>query len=78
MQTSLFRPWLNIVEKETNYTPPVIELGDAIAIGKFKNRKAEVTGFTKDDHHQPVLQTTKGPTPLFKPRLAKLDKPATK
>jgi hypothetical protein len=42
--------------------------------GKFKNRKAEVKGFTTDDHNQPVLKTTKGDQKLFKPRILKLDK----
>jgi len=52
---------------------PDIEKGDTIFIGKFKNRKATVTGFKKDDHNQPVLKTTKGDTKLFKPRIDKLD-----
>jgi hypothetical protein len=43
-------------------------------VGKFKNRKAEVKGFSKDDHNQPVLKTTKGDQKLFKPRLSKLMK----
>ncbi len=41
-------------------------------VGKFKNRKAIVTGFTKDENNQPVLKTTKGDQKLFKPRLVKL------
>jgi hypothetical protein len=52
---------------------PSISKGDEIRVGKFKNRKAEVTGFTKDDHNQPVLKTTKGDQKLFKPRLMKLE-----
>ena len=28
---------------------PSIKIGDEIMVGKFKNRKAIVTGFTKDD-----------------------------
>lgn len=73
-QTSIFRHWLKVVENETTLTPPEIEIGDLLLIGKFKNRKAKVTGFTQDDHKQPVLKTTKGNTALFKPRIAKLDK----
>jgi hypothetical protein len=53
---------------------PAIEVGDEIRIGKFKNRKATVTGFGKDTHGQPILYTTKGNQSLFKPRLAKLMK----
>jgi len=51
---------------------PDIEVGDEVLVGKFKNRKATVKGFTKDDHNQPVLKTTKGDQKLFKPRLSKL------
>ena len=53
---------------------PTIEVGDSVLIGKFKNRKATVTGFGTDKHGQPILHTTKGDQPLFKPRLAKLMK----
>ena len=51
---------------------PSINVGDEIRVGKFKNRKAEVTGFDKDEHNQPVLKTTKGDQKLFKPRISKL------
>jgi len=51
---------------------PSIKIGDEILVGKFKNRKAVVTGFTKDENNQPVLKTTKGDQKLFKPRLVKL------
>jgi hypothetical protein len=53
---------------------PAIEVGDSILTGKFKNRKATVTGFGKDKHGQPILHTTKGDQQLFKPRIAKLMK----
>ena len=53
---------------------PNIEIGDEILVGKFKNRKATVTGFDIDDNNQPVLKTTKGDQKLFKPRLVKLMK----
>ena len=49
-----------------------INIGDEILVGRFKNRKATVTGFSVDDHNQPVLKTTKGPQKLFKPRIIKL------
>jgi hypothetical protein len=51
-----------------------IEKGDAVLVGKFKNRKAIVTGFDTDDSNQPVLKTNKGNQKLFKPRLVKLMK----
>jgi len=63
-----------VAESTDAYTPPTIEVGDDVLVGKFKNRKAEVTGFTKDDHNQPVLKTTKGDQKLFKPRIVKIDK----
>ena len=62
----------DIFEAETLELPD-IEVGDDVMVGKFKNRKAKVTGFTKDDHNQPVLKTTKGEQKLFKPRLSKLE-----
>jgi hypothetical protein len=55
-----------------SYTPPSLDVGDDLLIGKFKNRKARITGFAKDDHEQPVLKTTKGDQKLFKPRIPKL------
>jgi len=63
-----------ITEAKT-YQPPEIEVGDEVRVGKFKNRKAEVKGFTTDDNNQPVLKTTKGDQQLFKPRISKLMKP---
>jgi hypothetical protein len=62
----------DLTEKET-LDPPSISIGDEIKIGKFLNKKAEVTGFTKDDRGQPVLKTSKGDQRLFKPRIVKLD-----
>lgn len=63
----------SVVEKDS-YQPPEIEVGDEIRFGKFKNRKAEVTGFTKDKYNQPVLKTNKGDKQLFKPRLTAIIK----
>ena len=62
----------SVVEAEDTLTLPKISVGDEVMVGKFKNRKAEVKGFSKDDHNQPVLKTTKGDQKLFKPRLSKL------
>jgi len=58
---------------KTRLDPPSISVGDEVKVGKWKNRKAEVKGFTKDDHGQPVLKTTKGDQKLFKPRVSKLE-----
>ena len=60
-----------IVEAET-YQPPALSVGDKILKGKFKNSPAEIKGFTKDKHNQPVLKTNKGEVQLFKPRISKL------
>ena len=51
---------------------PDLEVGDVLLVGKFKNRKAEIKGFSTDEHGQPVAQTTKGEQKIFKPRIAKL------
>ena len=52
---------------------PDMNVGDEVKVGRFKNRKAIVKGFKKDDHGQPVLKTTKGDQKLFKPRISKLE-----
>lgn len=52
---------------------PDMNVGDEVKVGRFKNRKAEIKGFKKDDHNQPVLKTTKGDQKLFKPRISKLE-----
>ena len=44
------------IESDT-YQPPKLSVGDTILKGKFKNSKAEIKGFTKDKHNQPVLKT---------------------
>jgi hypothetical protein len=55
-----------------SYQPPILNVGDKILKGKFKNSPAEVKGFQKDKHNQPVLKTNKGDVQLFKPRITKL------
>lgn len=62
----------DLFEKD-ELTLPTIDIGDEVKVGKFKNRKAIVKGFTTDDHNQPVLKTTKGDQKLFKPRISKLE-----
>lgn len=56
------------------YLPPTLTIGDEIKVGRFKNRKAIIKGFTTDDHQQPILKTNKGDQKLFKPRISKLEK----
>jgi hypothetical protein len=60
-----------IIESEL-YQPPSLSVGDKILTGKFKNSPAEIKGFKKDKHNQPVLKTNKGDVQLFKPRISKL------
>ena len=64
---------MKISEVTKTLNPPSITVGDEVKVGKFKNRKAEVKGFKKDDHGQPVLKTTKGDQKLYKPRVTKLE-----
>jgi len=54
------------------YELPRLAVGDVLLVGKFKNRKATITGFTSDENNQPVAQTDKGEHKIFKPRIAKL------
>jgi hypothetical protein len=55
-----------------SYQPPELHTGDKILKGKFKNSPAEIKGFKKDKHNQPVLKTNKGDVQLFKPRVVKI------
>ena len=54
------------------YELPRLVVGDVLLVGKFKNRKATITGFSSDENNQPVAQTDKGDQKIFKPRIAKL------
>jgi len=49
-----------------------IKIGDEILVGKFKNRKAVVKGFDKDEHGQPTVITNKGTYTLYRFRIPKL------
>jgi GNAT superfamily N-acetyltransferase len=62
----------NMKEAQSTLKLPNIDVGDEVMVGKFKNRKATVKGFDKDDNNQPVLKTNKGDQKLFKPRIRKL------
>ena len=51
---------------------PELKVGETVLVGKFKNRKAVIKGFTTDKNGHPVVQTDKGDYQVFKFRLAKL------
>jgi hypothetical protein len=64
-----------IQERETREMPfrlPRLAIGDVLLVGKFKNRRVTITGFSLDENNQPVAQTDKGEHKIFKPRIAKL------
>jgi len=54
------------------YELPSLAVGDVLLAGKFKNRRATITGFSSDENNQPVAQTDKGELKIFKSRIAKL------
>ena len=58
--------------RETPFQLPGLAVGDVLLVGKFKNRKVTITGFSLDKNNQPVAQTDKGEHKIFKPRIAKL------
>ena len=58
--------------RKKTYVLPALAVGDVLLVGKFKNRKATITGFSTDENNQPVAQTDKGDHKIFKPRIAKL------
>ena len=41
-------------------------IGDTVLLGRFKNRRAIVTGFGKGKHNQLTVITDKGEVPLFR------------
>ena len=58
--------------RKKTYVLPALAVGDVLLVGKFKNRKATITGFSIDENNQPVAQTDKGDHKIFEPRIAKL------
>ena len=58
--------------KDDTLDLPDLEVGDTLMVGKFKNRKAEIKGFKKDKHNQPIAKTNKGDQQIFKGRVKKL------
>jgi hypothetical protein len=69
---NFMRTLINIVAEADQLELEPVDVGDIVLVGKFKNRKATVKGFTSDQNNQPVLKTDKGDQKLFKPRLTKL------
>lgn len=59
-------------KRKKAYYLPQLAIGDVLLVGKYKNRKATITGFVLDENNQPVAQTDKGDQKIFKPRIAKL------
>ena len=53
------------------YANSDIKVGDMVLVGKFKNRRAIVKGFTKDENNQPQVVTTKGTYSLYRFRINK-------
>lgn len=47
-----------------------LEKGDEVLIGKYRNKEAEIKGFSKDKHNQPVMHTTKGTRKVHAFRIA--------
>lgn len=52
-----------------NYTIS-LEKGDEVLIGKYRNKHAEIKGFSIDKHNQPVMHTTKGDRKMTSFRIA--------
>lgn len=59
-------------EKDKEKRKIDVEKGDIILLGKWKNKKAEIEGFGKDDNNQPTVKTDRGEKPLYKFRINKL------
>jgi hypothetical protein len=49
-----------------------IDVGDMVLVGRFKNRRAIVKGFTHDKNNQPQVITTKGTYSLYRFRINKI------
>jgi len=62
----------NCKARKKVYELPRLAVGDVLLVGKFKNRKVTITGFSTDENNQPVAQTDKGDHKILTPRIAKL------
>lgn len=47
-----------------------LEKGDEVLIGKYRNKEAEIKGFSFDKHNQPVMHTNKGDRKMTAFRIA--------
>lgn len=56
-------------ELDDTYTTTLTK-GDKVLIGKYRNKEAEIKGFTTDKHNQPVMKTTKGDRKIHAFRIA--------
>jgi len=63
---------VNYFVPEATLDLPDLESGDELMVGKFKNRRATIKDFKKDEHGQPVAVTNKGDQKIFKGRVKKL------
>ena len=61
--------YLELVEAIETLKLPTLHKGDKLLTGKFKNKKAEIKSFKKDDLGQPIAVTDKGEEKLLKPRI---------
>lgn len=47
-----------------------LEKGDKVLMGKYRNKEAEIKGFSLDKHNQPVMHTNKGTRKMTAFRIA--------
>jgi hypothetical protein len=57
---------MKIIEQYLQELDVDLKIGDMILVGKWKNKRAIVQGFAKNEKGQIVVQTDKGVFPLFK------------
>ena len=50
----------NVVLEELDSYTTTLFVGDKVLIGKYRNKPAEIKGFTFDKHGQAVMKTNKG------------------
>ena len=70
--TSKFNDLETKLASEDTLKLPDLKVGDTVFVGKFKNRRAIIKGFTKDEKGHPIVKTDKGDYQVFKLRLEKL------
>ena len=67
MKNNYIKPYIPFFEDQDD-----IKVGDQISFGKFKNKRATVTGFGIDKNNQPTIITDKGEMSLYHVRIDKL------